>query len=184
MRSNTEDTFPIVVEEVDGQGHIVVDAVSASDSFVNGLESSVSVKGPSDYKASLMLNQTAPGRYEGHFDLETYGSYIVEVAHNDPVGDNSASSKATLTWPYPDEYLTLEPNHALIAKTAEIGLGGVNPEPARLFDPEGEKVKFKSELWHWFLFAALGLWILDIVMRRLRLYGKTAIPWERVAGRS
>ncbi|MBH22916.1 MAG: hypothetical protein CMH57_00385 [Myxococcales bacterium] len=129
------------------------------------------------------LQQTAPGRYEARFDLTEYGSYVVEVDHLDEYGDSIATSRGSLTWPYPDEYLTLQPNEPLITKTAEIGGGGLNPEPAKLFDPEGEAVKFKSELWPWFLFVALGLLVLDLILRRLRFYGKTSIPWSKVAGR-
>lgn len=183
MRTNTERTLPMSLRVDREQGLIVVDAIDDNDRFLNKMRSSVSIKPPEGEKMDLELQQTAPGRYEGRFDLSSYGSYVVEVNHTDAEGDKFASSAGTLTWPYPAEYLTLQPNEKLIAKTAEIGGGQLNPDAKRLFDPEGESVKYKSELWPWFLFVALGLFVLDILLRRLRLYGKTAIAWEQVAGR-
>ncbi len=136
-----------------------------------------------DGKIRQVLQQTAPGRYEGDFDLTSYGSYIVTVTHFDAEGNKLAVSRNTLTWPYPDEYLTLTPNEKLINKTVDIGKGQLNPTIEKLYDPEGESVKYKSELWPYFLFGALALFILDLVFRRLRFYGKTAIAWEKVAGK-
>jgi Ca-activated chloride channel family protein len=183
MRTNTEKTLPMELRVDRERGLIVVDAINDEDRFINGMKSAATIKPPEGEAADLELQQTAPGRYEGRFDLKSYGSYIVQVNHTDADGDKVATSAGTLTWPYPDEYLTLQPNEKLIAKAAEIGRGQLDPTAARLFDPEGESVKYKSELWPWFLFGALGIFVLDILLRRLRLYGKTAIPWEQVAGR-
>jgi Ca-activated chloride channel family protein len=185
MRTNEERTFPIQLAVEGGQGRIIIDAYDETTgaSYINNLTSLAAVQPPEGEKLEVPLQQTAPGRYEGRFPLTTYGSYNVSVDHADPEGDSLATSKDTLTWPYPDEYLKLEPNTALIQKAVEIGGGALDPTPARLFDPEGESVKFKSELWPYFLFAALGLFVLDLLLRRLRIYGKTAIAWEKVVGR-
>jgi hypothetical protein len=183
MRTNTEKTLPMQLSIDQGAGKIVVDAIDDQDRFMNRLTSSVSIKPPEGEKEAFDLQQVAPGRYESRFPLKSYGSYVVEVAHFNEDGDQIATSRGTVTWPYPDEYLTLAPNEKLIAKTVEIGQGSLNPTAERLFDPEGEKVKYKSDVWPYFLFAALGLFVLDLLLRRLRVYGKTAIPWEQVAGR-
>lgn len=183
MRTNTEKTLPMQLSIDQGTGKIVVDAIDDQDRFMNRLSSSVSIKPPEGEKEAFDLQQIAPGRYESRFPLKSYGSYVVEVAHFNEDGDQIATSRGTVTWPYPDEYLTLAPNEKLIAKTVEIGQGSLNPTAERLFDPEGEKVKYKSDVWPYFLFAALGLFVLDLLLRRLRVYGKTAIPWEQVAGR-
>ncbi len=183
MYTDSQTVFPVSLSIDRGQGRILIDAVSEEDRFINRIDSQVALKTPKGDKIEMKLDQTAPGRYEGAFDLTDYGSYVVQITHFDEAGEKLAISRGTLTWPYPDEYLTLTPNEKLINKTVDIGRGALNPTPARLFDPEGESVKYKSELWPYFLFIALAIFVLDIMLRRLRLYGKTAIPWERVAGR-
>lgn len=186
MRTNEERTFPMQLAVEGGQGRITVDAydeATGGTSYINSLLSKAAVQPPEGDKLEIDLQQIAPGRYEARFPLTSYGSYSVSVDHADAEGDSLATSKGTLTWPYPDEYLKLEPNTALIQKAVEIGRGGLDPTAARLFDPEGESVKFKSELWPYFLFGALGLFVLDLLLRRLRFYGKTAVAWEKVAGR-
>jgi Mg-chelatase subunit ChlD len=183
MRTDSQRTLPIELAIDRGRGTIVVDAVQGDGTFLNKLASNAMVKTPEGEKMMVDLQQTAPGRYQGSFGLEGYGSYVVQVTHTNEDGDRVAVSNGTLTWPYPDEYLTLAPNEKLIAKTAEIGHGEINPTIQRLYDPEGETVKHKTELWPWFLFLALALFVLDILTRRIRFYGKTSIPWEKVAGR-
>ncbi len=183
MRTDSQRTLPVELEIERGRGKIVVDAVEGDGTFLNELTSTALVKTPDGEKMPVELQQTAPGRYESSFALAEYGSYVVQITHTNLDGDRIAVSNGTLTWPYPDEYLTLAPNEKLIKKTAEIGRGELNPTNARLFDPEGETVKHKAELWPWFLFAVLAIFVLEILTRRLRFYGATAIAWEKVAGR-
>lgn len=183
MRNDSQRTLPVVLDIDRGRGTITVDAVEGDGTFLNELTSMASVKTPGGDKQPVELQQTAPGRYEGGFKLEEYGSYVVQISHTNEDGDRIAISDGTLTWPYPDEYLTLAPNEKLIGKTAEIGRGEINPTIQRLYDPEGEKVKRKAELWPWFLFIALAIFVLEILTRRLRFYGGTAISWDKVAGR-
>lgn len=167
-------------KEAEGEGDAPADPLAdvEEDKPIPG-EVRITEKG----KMEVILQQTAPGRYEATFDLTSYGSYMVTATHFNNEDTKLAVSRATLTWPYPDEYLTLTPNEKLITKSVEIGQGARNPSIERLYDPEGESVKKKEELWPYFLFGALALFILDLLLRRLRFYGKTAIPWDRVAGR-
>ena len=183
MRTDSQRILPVELAINRGRGTIMVDAVEGDGTFLNDLTSTALVKTPGGEKLPVELQQTAPGRYESTFALETYGSYVVQITHTNEDGDRIAISNGTLTWPYPDEYLTLNPNEKLINKTAEIGRGEVNPTIERLFDPEGEKVKRKAELWPWFLFGVLAVFVLEILTRRLRFYGSTAIAWDKVAGR-
>ena len=84
--------------------------------------------------------------------------------------------------PYPREYLFVEPNRAVLRQAAEVAGGATNPEVKTLFDPMGEEVKYRQELWPWFLVLAMVLLVFDLAMRRIRLSGRTEIKWNSVIG--
>ena len=82
--------------------------------------------------------------------------------------------------PYPQEYLFTEPNRDVLRRGADISRGETNPEVKTLFDPMGEEVKYRKELWPIFLMVAVGLLLLDLMFRRLRLGGRTELAWTHV----
>lgn len=179
MRSDDRDTLAMRTTMEQGQARIVVDAIGDDDRFINGLNSKVSVTDPKGKKETITLQQTAPGRYEATVPLKEYGSYNLKAQH-DLKGDTIAISQGTLSYPYPQEYLFIEPNFEVLRSAATIGRGQTNPQIKTLFDPMGEEVKYRKELWPFFVMAALGLLLLDILFRRLRLGGATELAWERV----
>lgn len=179
MRSDDRDTLAMRTSVEQGQARVIVDAIGDDDRFINGLESKVLLTSPKGEKETIKLLQTAPGRYETTIPLKDYGSYNLKAQH-DLKGDTIAISQGTLSYPYPQEYLFIEPNFEVLRSAATIGRGETNPKIATLFDPMGEEVKYRKELWPLFVMAALALLVLDIMFRRLRLGGATELAWERV----
>jgi len=170
-----------------GEAHVVVDAIGRDDEFINDLESSVAITEPDGEKETVELRQTAAGRYETRIPLNEYGSYRLKADHRagptTEKEDFSAVSFGTLSYPYPREHLFLEPNWELLRQAAKIGDGETNPAPETLFDPMGEEVKYRKELWPYFVIAALILLLLDLASRRIRMGGETEVSWEELAGR-
>ena len=41
------------------------------------------------------------------------------------------------------------------------------------------EVKYRKELWPFFLMAALGFLLLDLALRRIRLWGSTELQWDQ-----
>ena len=80
--------------------------------------------------------------------------------------------------PYPREYMTLEPNVDLLRRATEITGGRYEPTHAALFDPGDEHIEHYEELWPELLFAALVLFVLDLSLRRVRLFDR---KFERAA---
>jgi Mg-chelatase subunit ChlD len=179
MRSDDRDTLAMRTSVEQGEGHIVVDAIDDEDRFINGMTSKVQLTAPGGKKSTIDLTQTAPGRYEARVPLKDYGSYNLKAQH-DKDGDTIAVSLGTISYPYPREYLFVEPNREVLRRAADIGKGATDPEPAALFDPQGEEVKYRRELWPYFVMAAMFLLLLDIAFRRLRLGGKTELSWDKV----
>jgi len=117
------------------------------------------------------LRQTAPGRYETRFPLDAYGSFVLTATHRRD-GRPVAESTAQLANPYPAEYQTLEPDVELLQRAAETTGGSEDPEPAELFDPGDETIRAHEDLWSWLLYLALGLFLVDLLLRRVRIFDR------------
>ncbi|MEQ8461204.1 MAG: VWA domain-containing protein [Sandaracinaceae bacterium] len=177
MRQRRRQTLDMTADVRDGEVRVVVDAIGGDDDFLNGLDSTVHVEGPMGaaradrVDADHPLRQTAPGRYEARFPLEKFGSFVLTAEHRRderPV----AESTAQLTNPYPREYMTLEPDVALLTRAAGLTGGTIEPTVAALFDPDGEHIRHHEELWPRALFLALMLFVLDLLLRRVRLFDR------------
>jgi hypothetical protein len=78
--------------------------------------------------------------------------------------------------------MTLEPDVALLTRAASVTGGSVEPTPAQIFDPGRERIRHHEELWPRFLFAALLLFVMDLLLRRVRLVDRkfrAALPSQR-----
>jgi hypothetical protein len=82
-----------------------------------------------------------------------------------------AESFGHVTNPYPREYLALAPDITTLAHAAAATGGTVDPPPATVFDPSGESVRFHEDLWPRFVAAGIVLFLLDLLVRRVRLVG-------------
>ena len=152
---------------------VAVDAVSPDDRFVNGLETTLEVT-PADHDATakrmVPLHQVAAGRYEGQFPLGSYGAFQLRATHRRD-GRVIGESSGTLSVPYPREYLALPPDEALLLRVASVAHGSPRPTAKMIFDAGTEKVIWHRDLWAWALWLAAALLLLDVALRRVRLFG-------------
>ncbi|MEM9073457.1 MAG: VWA domain-containing protein, partial [Myxococcota bacterium] len=165
--------------------HVVVDGIGADDQFLNGLDSTLRIDGPMGARAArdgeddpqlrrtreLPLRQTAPGRYEARFPMDSFGSFVITAQHRRE-GRLVAESASQLANPYPAEYRTLEPDEVLLSAASEVTGGRIDPAPEALFEADGETIRAHKELWPWLLYFALGLFVLDLLLRRVRLFDR------------
>ena len=158
-----------------------VDAFTPDERFDDGLESKlfVSPAGKPTERKEYPFRQVAPGRYEADFDLAGYGSFLLRADHAHRDADGNAKPFATsaghVSNPYPREYASFEPDLDKLGRAAAVGGGALDPTPARLFDPQGEKVTYRKDLWDRFLLAAFVAFLLDLLLRRVRLFDRKAI---------
>jgi hypothetical protein len=163
-------------------GHVKasLDAIGGDDRFQNGLEAKLEVTGPSPStdKRRVAMRQTAPGRYESDFPLDRYGAFLLHATLEKPeAGDGKKATPVAegfghVTNPYPREYLALEPNLAVLAQAAEVTGGATDATPAQVFDPAGESIRFHEDLWPRFVAAAIVVFLLDLFVRRVRLFDR------------
>jgi hypothetical protein len=83
-----------------------------------------------------------------------------------------------VTNPYPREYLALQPNLVSLGRVAEVTGGRVDPDARAPFDSAGEHVSYHEDLWPRFIGAAIIAFLLDLFVRRVRLFDRkrTARP--------
>jgi Ca-activated chloride channel homolog len=188
MRQKKRQVFDMRAEIDTGTGHVraVIDAVGADDAFQNGLDASLSVAGPEGSQLpgdtrKVPMSQTAPGRYEADFPLDRYGSFLLhaslerradEANRGAARGAVVAESFGHVTNPYPREYLALAPDIDTLARAAAVSRGALDPTPVMVFDPAGESIRYHEDLWPRFVGGAIALFLLDLLVRRVRLFDR------------
>ncbi len=176
MRERRHDELPMQVALDGDELHISVDAIGADDRFLNGLDSSVTLEGPMEttqgrMRKTVALSQRAPGRYEARVRLERYGSFALQAVHRRD-GHVVAHSQAQVSHPYPAELAAREPDRALLERASALTGGRALDVAADLFDPADERVVAQRELWPELVLAALALFLVDLLLRRVRLPGR------------
>jgi Ca-activated chloride channel homolog len=201
MRQKHKSELEMRTEMVGGQVHAVIDAFTGDDRFDNGLESKLTIEGPepvsgkggaaspggagADATRVVPMRQTAPGRYEATFPLDRYGSFLLHARHSRVTEDGQitpvAVSYGHVSNPYPLEYKSFEPDRKKLERAAVITGGTRDPAPAAFFDPAGEEVKFHEDLWPRFVGAAILVALLDLLVRRVRIFDRKFLPKGRLA---
>ncbi len=187
MRRKDRREIDMKTEVVGGRVRAVVDAFTADERFDNGMQSRFFVVGPAPGRdrREVTMRQTAPGRYEADFELDRYGSFLLRAEHarEAPSGamDQIGVSYGQVSHPYPREYASFEPDVERLSRAVLAAGGSVDPEPAAVFDPGEEKITTYEELWQRFLYAALIVFLLDLLVRRLRMFDRKFLPRRRRA---
>lgn len=185
------------IDPATGRVKASIDAIGGDDRFQNGLDAKLVVTGPqpNGETRNVPMRQTAPGRYESDFPLERFGSFLLHASLEKAVDEqgqgapNAGKGGATrsvqvaesfghVTNPYPREYLALAPDTVTLARAAQTTGGKMDPTPAEIFDPAGESIKYHQDLWSRFIGAALVVYLIDLLVRRVRFFDrkKTAKP--------
>jgi uncharacterized membrane protein/Mg-chelatase subunit ChlD len=157
----------------DGKGQLIVDLYNDQDEFVNNanLAGTVNISG----KASrpFTLEQTAPGRYQGSFAFDGTGEYFITVAGQDSKGEEIEPRTLAFAVPYSEEYIPRPQNLRLLRKLADTTGGQLlhvtdgTETLAELFRVVTDGHRPPQSLWYALILAALALYFLDIVARKL-----------------
>jgi Ca-activated chloride channel homolog len=189
MRMKRRHELDMKTEVVAGVVHSVVEALTADERFDNGIESKLIVTGPgsSGGRREVAMRQTAPGRYESDFELDRYGAFLLRAEHakRDENGDLKpfATSFGHVTNPYPREYARFEPDVERLSRAVLAAGGSLDPDSKRVFDPAGEKIVSYRPLWNRFVLLAILVFLLDLLVRRVRLFDRKFLP-KRSASRA
>lgn len=159
----------------------IVNAFTPDERFDNTWSSRLMVRqvGKKAEPREVPMQQTAPGRYEADIDLDGFGSFLLRAEHSrrneqgdlEPVG----VSFAHVSNPYPREYASFEPDVDRLRRAVIAGGGKLDPDPKELFDPKGEEIVHYVDLYGRFVLAALGFFLLDLLVRRVRLFDRKIV---------
>jgi hypothetical protein len=187
MRVKHRRELDMKTEMLGSDVHAVVDAFTPDERFDNGIVSKLIVTGPGSganaARREVPMRQTAPGRYEANFPLDQYGSFLLRAEHAKPAENGElkplAMSYGHVTNPYPREYASFDPDLERLTRAALAGGGSVDPAPTKVFDPAGQKIVSYRPLWNRFVLAAIVLFLLDLLVRRVRLFDRKFLPKRR-----
>ncbi|HEV7280954.1 MAG TPA: VWA domain-containing protein [Pirellulaceae bacterium] len=193
---NEENKFLVDTDVRDGKGRIVVTALNQQDDFENFIDFGAVVVDPELKSRNLNLRQTAPGKYEGEFDADMAGTFIVSAVP----GVGQAPVLAGINVPYSEEFRFRETNLALIESLASLQPKGGEPGRAIVGDLSREgmdellqvdtfrhtlaRANSSQDAWWWALTLAAGIFFLDVFFRRVTVGLEwTAAIWKKLRER-
>lgn len=144
--------------------------------------------------APVTFTQTRPGQYEGTFDSGDPGNYLLTLnyAHSTGGVDDEGQpaveagfASAAVVRPFADEFRVRETNSGLLERIAQETGGRVltgDPTADDLFVRDGlERPVALSAIWLPVTLTAIGLFLADVGVRRVRLSPAGVAAWARRA---
>lgn len=167
MKQDEHQQFEMRVVRENERVRVMVDGISDSDVFLNGLSIVAEIEDPAGEKFELKLPQTAPGFYENTFSLHRFGTYFAHAALVDS-GETIGYAQETFSFPYAQEYVHTASNEGLLEAIARTAGGCVDCAYDEMFKPEREGLREYTPIWPNYLWFAFALFGLDVVLRRIR----------------
>jgi len=181
LRDLTSDVLYPKIEGEGDRARVVVDAVAADGSLINGLAMRAAVSGPDGRREEIEIPQTAPGRYQGEFEASDSGAYVLGISATGPgrfrlrgrrssaSADEGVSAHQTAGFSvgYPPDFAETEPQEALLKGLAEQTGGRVLARPEDAFAPPEVTPRVPLDIWRSLLLLAAVLLPFDVAVRRL-----------------
>ncbi|MFO7295559.1 MAG: VWA domain-containing protein [Clostridia bacterium] len=148
------------------KGHITLDISQNWDEALN--VHAVVIK-PGGGQQVVSLQATQPGKYEGEFEIDEAGVYLVKVEVKD--GRSTVLQiENGLTVSYSPEYdIRNRGSDELLKKVVKETGGMLLDEPAQVFREDLQPIRAESEVWPYLLSAALVLFVIEVALRRLKI---------------
>ncbi len=151
---------------------VEVRALDRVHGYRNGLTPSVQVSDPAGAVSTLALEQVAPGAYAARRGIEPghAGPYRFELLEGGGITrtDIREAGVAQLYYAWLDELRGLPADVASLRLLSERTGGAFAPKAEDVFALHGDAEPGSKPLWPYLLAAALGVFLLDILNRRMR----------------
>lgn len=166
MRKSDAKGVFVEIERHDDRARLIVDSVDESGQFINAANTKLTVIDPGLGNEQLVMQQTAPGRYEAEFEISKPGPYNLELNQNQH-GVTTFRQTRGLVVGYPDE-LRLGPTNLSLLKQISLVSGGRFDIPAaEVFEAGQRSARLALPLWPYLLMSALSLFVADVALRRI-----------------
>jgi hypothetical protein len=126
----------------------------------------------------VSLQQTGPGIYEGVYETEQSGSYLLSMNYDAP-GEGGqrlrGTARAAIDRPFADEFRATQTNEALLRRVAELTGGSVLSadtidDTTNPWRREGVEMPVAlSSIWLIVAMIGIGLFLVDVGVRRVRV---------------
>lgn len=192
MRPTGSSNVSVATRTEGEKTRVIVTALDDKGEAMNFARFRARVVGPGLKGKTLELTQTGPGRYEGVFDSREPGSHLVTMVYDlaDETGKvtNSGTVQAAVTRPFADEHRALQDNAGLLRQVADLTggrvWGGAGGPSTGLYDRAGLEMPVSLRpIWLAVALMAMGLFLVDVAVRRVRVDFRAAGRWVRGLGR-
>jgi uncharacterized membrane protein len=144
---------------------VAIEARDVNGDYRNALQPIVRVDLASGRSAEIASHQTAPGRYEATVVADARAPVAISVG-----GVDGARPTSRLVIPDPHAELRFrQPDEPRLRAVAEATGGVWRPSAAALREMSGANSTARRALWPGLVIAALVLWLVDILLRRIRI---------------
>lgn len=140
------------------------------------IKATIGSSGTSDSK-EITLEPVSAGVYEGSVETTQAGNYSVAASMVIPDKDGPGGMRSVIVGrgamavPYSPEFATVEDNAGLLERLAQVTGGRVLDEKDfgsnNLFLHEGSYARRLQPIWHWLLFYAAVMLVIDAAVRRI-----------------
>lgn len=153
------------------QGRIIVDALDDQGHYLNFLSLYATVTSPKGNTEKIELKQTAPGEYRGEFNIDSEGTFLINVGDYNSEAYNYQTGLAV---GYSPEYRFNNDGYKLMTHLAEFTEGRIITEPDQVLSDGSQVYHELYPVWTWLLLAAVILFIIDIAVR--------VVSWSLLSG--
>ena len=178
MRRGNTRQLDLQIDRVGNKAKISITAIEEDDTFSSDLNSQISVVDPLQNVSRVDLHHSGPGRYEAEVLLRERGPYAFRVTSEE------TSAARVLPYSYPDEYHFYPPDLALLEEASRLTGGKLGAGAAEIFADSDETVVRPTALWPYLAAVALMLYLVDMALRRMRLFESGSPPTEAPARRN
>ena len=158
--TDTGADFDLVLSTNHGVGKVNIDTRTPSEASYT-----VHVVSPDGANEIVEIQQLTPTRYNGTFQMQDSGSYMVTARRE----DDGHTRVEALSLPYPAEYAEFGTDTALL-KTLAAGTAGIHePTPTQIATPAGTPIERQMSLARVLLVIAVILFVLEMILRRFSI---------------
>ncbi|MEQ9097057.1 MAG: VWA domain-containing protein [Phycisphaerales bacterium] len=178
MRASGDASIRIVTTREGDRTRVVVEATDAAGQRMNFATINGRLAAPDGTGIDVSLQQTGPGLYEGVFDTEQSGSYLLSLNYDAPQADGQrlrGTARAAIDRPFADEFRATRTNDALLRQVAEVTGGQLlsadsMDEAVSPWRREGIEMPVAlRSIWLPVAMLGIGLFLLDVGIRRVRV---------------
>jgi Ca-activated chloride channel homolog len=170
IRRDTGEELALHVARVGREALVTLSALSADGQYRDDIAPKVRVTAPNRTSTVTSLRQIGPGKYQTRIALQasTAGAYAFELVDTPGLTPQAIAQAGTrsLFYGYADEYRVLPANIDLLKVLCERTGGKFAPSVEEIFARRGDGGLVSKPLWSTFAALGLGLFLLDVLVRR------------------